>query len=325
MAADQPSARGTPRFGLWLFPDQPAGALADVVVAAEAAGLDELWLGDEGPARDPLVTLAATAQRTKRIRLGVAITNPYLRHPAATASAFATLSELAPGRVVLGLGAGGQLALGPVGLEREEPLRRVADAVRVIRAVLQGVETPGYRPPTHALRAPDLPIYIGARGERLNRLASEVADGVFIGGIALPMVGTTVGWARSHRPVAVSIYPNVAFSADDAESIRPQMVYALLDAPPLTRATLGLALDPVEAAADALADGDEGPARHLIDDALLDRLIVRGTTLEVGRRLAAMAERHRATSVGVAYVGPDPAGTLDRITATAEAFRRALG
>ena len=42
-------AVGTPRFGLWLFPDHPAGVLADVIVAAEAAGLDEVWLGDEGP------------------------------------------------------------------------------------------------------------------------------------------------------------------------------------------------------------------------------------------------------------------------------------
>jgi len=325
MAADHPPADGARRFGLWMFPDHPADALADIVVAAEGAELDELWLGDEGPARDPLVILAAAAHRTQRIRLGVAVTNPYLRHPASTASAFATLSELAPGRVVLGLGAGGALSLGPVGLEREQPLGRVTDAVRVIRAVLRGEPTPGYRPPTRALRAPDVPIYIGARGERLNRLASEVADGVFLGGVALPMLGTTIGWARTCRPLAVSIYPNVAFSADDVESIRPLMVYALLDAPPLTRATLGLELGPVEEAAHALAGGDEGPARRLIGDGLLDRLVVRGTTLEVGRRLAALAQRHDATSVGVAYVGPDPAGALDRITATAHAFRRSVG
>jgi hypothetical protein len=54
-------------------------------------------------------------------------------------------------------------------------------------------------------------------------------------------------------------------------------------------------------------------------------LVVRGTTLEVGRRLAALAQRHDAMSVGVAYVGSDPAGALDRIVATAHAFRRAVG
>ncbi len=91
MAADQPPADGTPGFGLWLFPAYPADTLADLVVAAEGAGLDELWLGDEGPARDPLVTLAAAAHRTERIRLGVADHQPLppasgfdrvgLRHP----------------------------------------------------------------------------------------------------------------------------------------------------------------------------------------------------------------------------------------------------
>lgn len=324
MVAEQPPGDDLPGFGVWLFPSYPAVAVADLIVAAESGGLDELWLGDEGPARDPLVTFAAATHRTKRIRLGVAVTNPYLRHPASTASAFATLAELAPGRVILGLGAGGELALGPVGVEREQPLRRVADAVRVMRAVLEGDATAGYRPPNHAPRAPDVPIYIGARGERLNRLASEVADGVFLGGIALPMLSTTIGWARSSRPVAVAMYPNVAFSADDVESIRPQMVYAVLDAPPLTRATLGLELGPVEEAAAALSDGDEVPARRLIDDSLLDRLVVRGTTLEVGRRLAALAQRHHATSVGVAYVGPDPDGALEDIAATARAFRRAV-
>ena len=201
-------AVGTPRFGLWMFPDHPASVLADVIVAAEAAGLDEVWLGDEGPARDPLVTLAAAAVRTSTIALGVAVTNPYLRHPAATASAFATLAELAgPGRVVLGMGSGGDLALGPTGAVREQPLQRVTDAVRIARAVLRGEPTEGYEPPLHSTSAPDVRIVIGARSRGLNRLASAQADGVFIGGVPLPMIDVTLGWARSVRPVDVAALP----------------------------------------------------------------------------------------------------------------------
>ena len=184
-----------PGFGLWLFPDHAAGVLADVIVEAEEAGLDEVWLGDEGPARDPLVTLAAAAPRHDRVGLGVAVTNPYLRHPAATASAFGTLAELAPGRVVLGLGAGGGLALGPVALERRSPSSggrcrsyRLEPSCRARRRTGTGCP--------HTIRAPDVPIFIGARGERLNRLASDVADGVFLGGV-LPMIATTLEWARS--------------------------------------------------------------------------------------------------------------------------------
>ena len=107
---------GAVRTGVWLFPDAPSPAIVDAARAAEEAGLDEFWLGDEGVGRDPFVLLAAAAMVTERILLGVAVTNPYLRHPAATAAAAATVHELSGGRVVLGIGTGGDLALGPVGI-----------------------------------------------------------------------------------------------------------------------------------------------------------------------------------------------------------------
>jgi 5,10-methylenetetrahydromethanopterin reductase len=319
-------AVGTPRFGLWMFPDHPAGVLADVIVAAEAAGLDEVWLGDEGPARDPLVTLAAAAVKTSTISLGVAVTNPYLRHPASTASAFATLAELAgPGRVVLGMGSGGDLALGPTGAVREQPLQRVADAVRIARAVLRGEATDGYEPPPHSTSAPDVRIVIGARSEGLNRLASAEADGVFIGGVPMPMMEVTVGWARAVRPIDVALYPNVALSEDDVEGIRPQLTYALHDGPDATRIAVGVTRDEVQDAVAAMAAGDDGPARALIDDRRLDHLLVHGaSSCQVGQRLAELARRHTATSAGVAYVGDDPVGALDRVAAAARAFRHTL-
>ena len=152
-----------------------------MIVAAEAAGLDEVWLGDEGPARDPLVTLAAAAVRTSTIALGVAVTNPYLRHPASTASAFATLAELAgPGRVVLGMGSGGDLALGPTGAVREQPLQRVTDAVRIARAVLRGEADRGLRATA--------PLDVGAR--RPHRDRRRAAEG-------------STGW-RPRRPTGCS-------------------------------------------------------------------------------------------------------------------------
>ena len=319
-------AVGTPRFGLWMFPDHPASLLADVIVAAEAAGLDEVWLGDEGPARDPLVTLAAAAVRTSTIALGVAVTNPYLRHPASTASAFATLAELAgPGRVVLGMGSGGDLALGPTGAVREQPLQRVTDAVRIARAVLRGEATEGYEPPPHSTSAPDVRIVIGARSQGLNRLASAQADGVFIGGVPLPMMDVTLEWARSVRPIDVALYPNVALSPDDVELVRPQLIYALHDSPQETLTAVGVAREEVQDAVGAMATGDDGPARALIDDRRLDHLLVHGVdACRLADRLAALARRHAPTSVGVAYVGDDPMGALDRVAATAQCFRYAL-
>lgn len=133
-----------PPTGIWLFPESSAGTLVDTFVEAEALGLDEVCIGDEGPVfRDPFAVLAAAAARTRQVRLGVAVTNPYLRHPAVTASAMMTVAELTGGWVVLDLGAGGGVALDPVGIPRLEPLRRTREAVRIARAVAAGQQVDG--------------------------------------------------------------------------------------------------------------------------------------------------------------------------------------
>lgn len=65
------------RTGVWLFPAAPGRLMVEYVQDAERLGFDEIWLGDEGPARDPLSILAAAALRTRSIRLAVGVTNPY--------------------------------------------------------------------------------------------------------------------------------------------------------------------------------------------------------------------------------------------------------
>src|SRR5438477_10336972 len=124
--ADDSLAHSVPlETGVWLFPSAAAPVLVEYVQHAEALGLHELWLGDEGPARDPLTVLAAAATRTRHIRLGVGITNAYVRHPAMTAVSMMTVHELSGGRAVLGLGVGGNLALGPLGITPVHPLATV--------------------------------------------------------------------------------------------------------------------------------------------------------------------------------------------------------
>ena len=59
------------RTGVWFFPDRPADELVRAIVHAESVALDEVWLGDEGPAREPFAVLAAAATRTADISLGV--------------------------------------------------------------------------------------------------------------------------------------------------------------------------------------------------------------------------------------------------------------
>src|SRR5512141_3256930 len=96
-----------PLFGFSISPGQPLGASAEAVLA-EHFGYDRIGVWDS-PAlfRDPFVTLACQARDTRRISLGTWVTNPRARHPVATASAAASLDDLAPGRTYIGIGIGG--------------------------------------------------------------------------------------------------------------------------------------------------------------------------------------------------------------------------
>jgi 5,10-methylenetetrahydromethanopterin reductase len=300
----------SPRVGVWFFPDTPASSIVATIEAAEQLGLDEVWLGDEGPARDPFALLAAAAYATCRIRLGVAVTNPYLRHPATLAATAMTIHELSDKRMLLGIGPGGNLALGPLHVERVRPLAATRRALRIIRAVCRGEPTEGYTPPSHALTAPDLPVFVGARGERFNRLASAEADGVFLGGIPRSRLPATAGWARSVRDIELAVYPAAVFDADTRELMRPRMIHAVLDAPQATRTELGVCLRSAAAAAEALSQGDPAPARAIMDDRLLDELLAYGSPMEVGQQIAARVRSLRVTSLGIALLTEDPLRAL---------------
>ena len=311
--AGGPVRRGGPHpaTGVWLFPDAPAVAIVAAAHRAEQLGFDEFWLGDEGPARDPFTLLAAAAAVTSRIRLGVAVTNPYVRHAAMTAVSAMTIAELSGGRFVLGIGPGGSISLDPLGIARKKPLSRTRDAVRIIRAVSNGVATDGFTPPPNPFRVRRLPIYIGARGEGFNRFASQETDGVFVGGVPMPVYGLVLGWARSVRPIKAALYVSAVFDPAEEERVRPRLIFGLLDAPQEYRDALGVKLENVQAAAAALAAGDLGPARKIVSDRVFDALALHGSPEEVGRGLAHLVELHRPTSVGVSLLARDPVAALE--------------
>jgi alkanesulfonate monooxygenase SsuD/methylene tetrahydromethanopterin reductase-like flavin-dependent oxidoreductase (luciferase family) len=207
------SSPAHPRTGVWLFSDAPALELVDAIRLADLAGIDEVWVADEGVSREPVPVLAHAAASTHTVALGVGITSPLLRHPGAIGSTISTLDELSGGRARLGLGIGGSLSLDPFGIAIERPVAVMRDALRIARAVVTGIACDGYDPPTHAAPPREVPIFVGARGEQMNRLASREADGVFLSGFDLDRLAEPVGWARSVRPIHVAVYASARFAS----------------------------------------------------------------------------------------------------------------
>lgn len=314
--------------GVWFFPDGPAAGIVDAVVRAERAGMTEIWLGDEGPAREPFTLLAAAAQVTSTVRLGIGITNPYVRAPALAVTTALTLHELSAGRAMLGVGAGGQMSLGPFHLDAHDPLNRVASFMDTARAVLAGVAGPDYTPDDVALRGSVvervLPIFIGARREGLNRLASRVADGAFVAGLPPMRFEEVIGWARSERRIDIALYPSVAFDEAAIEHHRPHAIWSLADAPPSVGERLGLDRTAIEAAAAALRAGDPAPATRLIDDAVLSQLMLVGDPETVGVRLAELVHVHEPATIGLALLQDDLVAGVDDAVQAFEVMARNL-
>lgn len=199
------------RTGVWLYPDGSVAELVDAVVVADRAGIDEVWIADEGVMRDPVVVFAAAGAITSRIRMGIGITSPALRHPGAIAATVASLDELSGGRMMLGFGVGGDESLGPFGISVDRPVALIRDAVRISRAVLQRRSDVGYDVADHAAPARDVPIYVASRGEQINRLASREADGAFLSGFEPARLATVLDWVRSEGSPVVALYQSVRF------------------------------------------------------------------------------------------------------------------
>jgi len=169
-----------PRFGLNRFDSRTVDAFAADVRRAEMLGWDAALEPDSQlRRRDTYVLLAAAARATERITLGPLLANPVNRHPTVTASSIATIDELAPGRTLLGWGAG-DTAVRLAGLKPAR-VKELEAATRLMRALLDGdpVDVGAERPARLPHHRP-VPIWIAAGGPRTLRMAGGVADGVFI-------------------------------------------------------------------------------------------------------------------------------------------------
>jgi 5,10-methylenetetrahydromethanopterin reductase len=160
----------------------------------EERGFSEIWQGDNRLARDCIVLMSAFLTHTKRLRVGSGVLPIWTRNPAVIAATWSTLWELGGkvdgrGRVMLGLGAWWQPIAGRVGVELRNPLQAMRENVEVIRKLLSMEEVSYHGEFVHIEqtcldvvwtdRSPrDIPIYIGATGDKMLELAGEICDGV---------------------------------------------------------------------------------------------------------------------------------------------------
>ena len=160
--------------------------------AAEAKGFESVWQADSRLVRECCVPMAAFAAKTTNVKIGSGVIDCWTRNPARIASTFSTLDDLAPGRIILGIGAWWDPLASKVGVDRKRPLRVMREVVESVRALLlcdgpvtyQGdyVQLDGVELDyIHQERVPkDVPIYIGATGMKMMELTGKIGDGVVL-------------------------------------------------------------------------------------------------------------------------------------------------
>lgn len=251
----------TLRTGLLMLPGYEPARLADLAGLAESTGFDDFWLADERFFREVYACLTLCALRTRRIRLGPCVTDPYSRHPALTAMAIATLDEISGRRALLGIGAGVS-GFRELGIDASRSAVAIREAVEVIRALLAGktvtvkgreVSLTDGRLDFTPARA-DLPVFVASQRAGGCRVAGRVADGaVMQGAVAEPLVRflreTAHGAAREagRDPAAVDLVARLNVCIHDdrrvaRDTMRPTIVRSLSAQRPdfFTFATAGL-------------------------------------------------------------------------------------
>ena len=220
------------RLAIYLQDAHPILDAIEYAQYAERSGFEAVWQADSRLAREASVPMAAFAATTESLKIGSGVVDIWTRNPARLASMFSTLDDLAPGRIICGLGAWWEPLASKVGVDRRRPLLAMREVVTAVRGLLNnetvtmngefvhldGVELDYVH---QERRVKEVPIYIGATGMKMMELTGEIADGVVLNYLVSPeynsraMEHLEMGAARAGR------------SLDDLD--RPQLVVCSVD------------------------------------------------------------------------------------------------
>jgi 5,10-methylenetetrahydromethanopterin reductase len=158
---------------------------------AEKRGFEAVWQAESRLVRDAIVPMAAFAAVTEHIKVGSGVINNWTRNIGLLAATYLTLDDLAPGRIVCGIGAWWDPLAQNVGITRHKPLLAMRETVEVMRRLL-ALENVTFHGEFHHVNGIELdvvhgrresrnvPIYVGATGPKMMQLAGEIADGVVL-------------------------------------------------------------------------------------------------------------------------------------------------
>lgn len=305
------------KFGIEFLPNEPVEKIVKLVKLAEDQGFEYAWITDHYDNKNVYVTLGQVAAGTETIKIGPGVTNPYVRNPAITASAIATIDELSNGRATLGIGPGDKAAFDALGIEWTKPVSTLKESIAIMETLLSKgkTETGAVLKGVKAVQE-KVPIYMGAQGPMMLKTAGEISDGVLINAsnpkdfeAAIPLIkeGAEAG-GKSINDVDVAAYTCCSIDDDAGKAIgAAKIVVAFIargsPAPVLKRH--GIDDSVADKIGELLGKGDFGGAIATVDDNLMNAFSVCGAPDDFIPKIEALEEMGVTQFVAGSPIGPD--------------------
>lgn len=292
--------------------------LVEVVREAERLGYQRCWIPDEGIFhRDVYVALALAAEQTHSILLGTGITNPYIRHPAITAAAIATIQELSSGRAFLGISAGGSVTLNPLGIIPVKPLQAVREMINLSRSLLRG-ETVSAQGTFFVLNCASIQyatkpveIWLAARGNKMLKLGGELADGVLLGPMHKSFIGEYVKTVQDGARLTGN-KPKLCYSVSIIQDekafndFRSHMSYNIADSPPAIQEALNIPEKVLQDLRKSLINDGPYEAGKLLKDEWVLPFMISGSAAECKAEITGIVERYHFDELMISIPSPKP-------------------
>ena len=307
-------------YGLELTPEHPVATLSDLAADAEAAGFDAAFVSHHYNNRDQFMALTDIARETDDLLVGPGIANPYETHPVTLASRMATLDELSGGRGLFGIGPGDKSTLANLGYGQDGALRRTLETFKVAQQLWAGdrVDHDGtFQAEDAALNyeVGSIPVYVGAQGPHMTRMAAKHADGVLFNGShprdyewAAEQVQKGLADRPDHRGEFDFVaYASVSIADDEdeaREAARPPVAFIAGSAAPPLLDRHDLDHERAGEIGDAISRGDFEDAFGTVTPAMIDAFCIAGTPETVGERVAGVLD-HADSFVAGSPLGPD--------------------
>jgi len=319
-------------FGIEFVPKEAYWKTVYYAIQSEKRGFDNLWITDHYNNRNVYVTLAATAMYTKKIVFGPGVTNPFLVNPIMTAQSLASLDEMAPGRVVLGMGAGDKTTLASTGIEATKQLSAVVDAIAIFKAMLEG-KSVTYEGAVFQVKGTkfnfkprgQIPVYVGAQGPKMLATAGKIGDGVLINAshpkdidYAVKQIKSGVKEAgKNLSDVDVTAYTSFSVHEKPEKAMQaasPVVAFIVAGSPNVILERHGIDLEKANKIRGALKKGDFGVAFGSVSPKMMEAFSIAGTPDVCNEKISRLLKAGITQFVVGSPIGPNVRKSIDLIS-----------